>query len=126
MRHSRDNATDNNLHAIHTFNGNYYIKVRKGDTFHSLSKELGISYKKLAKYNERDKRDELVTGEIIYLKKKAKRAPKSYKGRLHYVRKGESMYSISQLYNIRLKYLYKMNKLKPDYQIKVGDALRLR
>ena len=126
VRHSRDNATDNNLHAIHTFNGNYYIKVRKGDTFHSLSKELGISYKKLAKYNERDKRDELVTGEIIYLKKKAKRAPKSYKGRLHYVRKGESMYSISQLYNIRLKYLYKMNKLKPDYQIKVGDALRLR
>ena len=124
--YSRDNATDNNLHAIHTFNGNYYIKVRKGDTFHSLSKELGISYKKLAKYNERDKRDELVTGEIIYLKKKAKRAPKSYKGRLHYVRKGESMYSISQLYNIRLKYLYKMNKLKPDYQIKVGDALRLR
>ena len=80
----------------------------------------------MAKYNERDKRDDLVTGEIIYLQKKAKRAPKSYKGRLHYVRAGESMYSIAQLYNIRLKYLYKMNKLSPDYQLKVGDSLRLR
>ena len=125
-RHSRDHASNNNLHAIHTFNGNYYIKVRKGDTFRSLADELGISYRKLAKYNERDKRDDLVTGEIIYLQKKAKRAPKSYKGRLHYVRAGESMYSIAQLYNIRLKYLYKMNKLSPDYQLKVGDSLRLR
>ena len=125
-RHSRDHASDNKIHAIHTFNGNYYIKVRKGDTFRSLADELGISYRKLAKYNERDKRDELVPGEIIYLAKKAKRAPKSYKGRLHYVRAGESMYSIAQLYNIRLKYLYKMNKLSPDYQLKVGDSLRLR
>ena len=125
-RHSRDHASNNNLHAIHTFNGNYYIEVRKGDTFRSLADELGISYRKLAKYNERDKKDSLVPGEIIYLQKKAKRAPKSYKGRLHYVRAGESMYSIAQLYNIRLKYLYKMNKLSPDYQIKVGDSLRLR
>ena len=126
VRHNHDNAAGNDLHAIHTFNGNYYIKVRKGDTFDSLSKELGISYKKLAKYNERDKHDELVPGEIIYLKKKAKRAPKSYKGRLHYIRKGESMYSIAQLYNIRVKNLYKMNNLSPEYQIKVGDSLRLR
>ena len=125
-RHSRDHAKDNQLHAIHTFNGNYYIKVRRGDTFRSLADELGISYRKLAKYNERDKRDALVPGEIIYLAKKAKRAPKSYKGRLHYVRAGESMYSIAQLYNIRLKYLYKMNKLSPDYLLKVGDSLRLR
>lgn len=125
-RHSRDHAKDNQLHAIHTFNGNYYINVRRGDTFRSLADELGISYRKLAKYNERDKHDKLVPGEIIYLEKKAKRAPKSYKGRLHYVRAGESMYSIAQLYNIRLKYLYKMNKLSPDYQLKVGDSLRLR
>lgn len=125
-RHSRDNAAGNILHPIKMFNGNYYVEVRKGDTFRSLGEEMGISYRKLAKYNERDKKDALVPGEIIYLQKKAKRAPKSYKGRLHYVRQGESMYSIAQLYNIRLKNLYKMNHLTPDYQIKVGDSLRLR
>ena len=114
------------IHPIYKFNNNYYLKARRGDTFMSIAKEVGISSRKLAKYNERDKRDDLVPGEIIYLQKKAKRAPKSYKGRLHYVRAGESMYSIAQLYNIRLKYLYKMNKLSPDYQLKVGDSLRLR
>ena len=36
------------------------------------------------------------------------------------------MYSIAQEYGIRLKSLYKMNKLKPDYEIRVGDALKLR
>ena len=87
---------------------------------------MGISYRKIAKYNERDKRDALTEGEIIWLKKKQTKAPKDYKGRLHYVRQGESMYSIAQKYGIRLKNLYKMNKLSPDYNIRVGDGLRLR
>ena len=36
------------------------------------------------------------------------------------------MYTISQRYGIRLKYLYKMNKLSPDYIIRPGDLLRVR
>ena len=35
------------------------------------------------------------------------------------------MYSIAQLYGIRLKSLYKKNHLKPDYQLKVGDRLKV-
>lgn len=114
------------LHEVYEFNGIYYVKARQGDTFRSIGKEVGISYRSLAKYNERDRRDVLSEGDIVYLKKKRSKAPKSYKGRLHRVRAGESMYSISQLYGIRLKDLYKMNKLSPDYQIKVGDGLKLR
>ena len=87
---------------------------------------MGISGHRLAKYNERSFNDRLVEGDIVYLKKKAKRAPKNYKDRLHYVRAGESMYSISQLYGIRLKYLYKLNNMRPDDNITVGDGLRLR
>lgn len=114
------------LHTIYEFNGIYYVKARSGDTFRSISKEVGISYRSLAKYNERDRNDVLNDGDIVYLKKKRSKAPKSYKGRLHRVREGESMYSISQLYGIRLKDLYKINGLAPDYQIKVGDGLKLR
>ena len=36
------------------------------------------------------------------------------------------MYSIAQAHGIRLKSLYKMNHLSPDYEIRVGDALKLR
>ena len=114
------------LHPIRIYNKNYYLIARKGDTFRLIGEEIGISYRKIAKYNERDKDDSLSEGEIVWLKKKQKRAPKDYKDRLHYVRAGESMYFIAQKYGIRLKSLYKMNRLTPDYEIRVGDALRLR
>lgn len=125
-RHTKDTPANGLLHHVYFFNKNYYIKVRRGDTFQSLSKELGISARKLAKYNELDRDAQLSEGDIIYLKKKQSKAPKDYDGRLHYVRAGESMYSISQLYGIRLKSLYKLNRLAPDYQIQVGDGLLLR
>jgi len=114
------------LHPIKIYNKNYYLNARRGDTFKSIGEEIGISYRKIAKYNERDKKDALQEGEIIWLKKKQTKAPKEYKGRLHYVRQGESMYSIAQTYGIRLKSLYKLNRLSPDYDLRIGDALRLR
>ena len=113
-------------HPIHRYNKNYYIVVKQGDTFRSLGKELGLSYRKIAKYNERNKRDKLVVGETIYLKKKQKKADKSYKNRPHTVKPGESMYSIAQYYGMRVKSLYKKNDLSPDYVPNVGDKLRVR
>ena len=114
------------LRHIYAFNKNYYLIARKGDTFRSIAKEVDVSYRKLAKYNERNKNDKLEEGEIVWLKKKRSKAPKDYKGRSHYVKSGESMYSISQRYGIRLKKLYKINNIPPDYQIRVGEAIRLR
>lgn len=124
--HTKDQKDGTSLHVIKIFNKNYYLIARRGDTFKSIADEIGISYRKLAKYNERDKQDALEEGEVIWLKKKQTKAPKDYKNRRHTVRQGESMYSIAQQYGIRLKNLYKMNKLTPDHQIKVGEQLRLR
>ena len=84
-----------------------------------------LSWRKLAKYNERNKRDVLKAGDIIYLKKKRRHAEKAYKNRPHTIKVGESMYDIAQKYGIRLKSLYKMNHLSPDYQIKPGSQLRV-
>lgn len=115
----------NTLHPIYRYNKNYYLKARRGDTFKSIGNEVQISGRSLARYNERDYHDTLNEGDIIYLKKKQKRADKEYKGIDHVVQPGESMYLISQRYGIRLKRLYKMNKLSPDYQLRVGDRLRV-
>lgn len=114
------------LHPIYKYNDNYYIYARSGDTFKSIGKEIGISGHSIAKYNEREYHDQLSEGDIIYLKKKQKRALKEFKNRPHTVQAGESMYSIAQKYGIRLKSLYKLNKLDETYQIKVGDRLRVR
>ena len=62
------------LHPIHIFNDNYYLYAREGDTFKSIGREVNISWRKLAKYNERDKKAILHKGDVIYLKKKRKKA----------------------------------------------------
>ena len=113
------------LHPIKIYNKNYYIIARAGDTFKKIGQEVDLSYRKIAKYNERNKNDVLQPGEVIYLKKKQKHADKAYKGRPHIVKPNDSMYSIAQFYGIRLKSLYKMNHLSPDYQLRVGDVLRV-
>ena len=114
------------LHPIHIFNENYYLYAREGDTFKSIGREVNISWRKLAKYNEMDKKTILHKVDIVYLKKKRKKAPKQYKKRPHTVMPGESMYTISQKYGIRLKNLYKMNHLSPDFQIRPGVLLKVR
>lgn len=125
------NATEHSpsptgFHPITKCNKNYYIVARKGDTFRSLAKETGISRRKLAKYNERDKDDVLQAGDIIYLQKKQKKASKVFKKKPHTVKAGESMYSIAQTYGIRLESLYKMNNMSPDASIVAGQQLKVR
>lgn len=114
------------LRQVREFNQNHFVIARRGDTFRTIADDVDISYRKLAKYNERDKNDTLEEGEYVWLGKKRRNAPKEYKNRPHRVAAGESMYSISQRYGIRLKNLYKMNHLDPDYMIRVGEQLRVR
>lgn len=114
-----------NPHQPYLANGMLYVIARRGDTFKSLSKELGISKKKLRMYNELPKDYQFRGGEVIYLEKKMKRATKD--NIVYVVRAGDSMYSISQKFGIRLKNLYKLNKMDEDAPApNVGDILRLR
>jgi LysM repeat protein len=125
--HARDANTEGMLqHAIFKYNKNYYVYARRGDTFRSLASEMGVSYRRLARYNERNKNDVLEEGEIIWLEKKRSKGPKEVKNQPHCVQVGDSMYTIAQKYGIRLKSLYKLNHLSPDYHIQVGDIIRLR
>lgn len=115
-----------NTHTIRMNNRNYYVQARPGDTFSSLAKEFDVSARKLAKYNERSKKDVLQDGEIVYLMKKRTKADKAFKKKPHTVRPGESMYSIAQQYGIKLKSLYKKNDLNPEtYRLRVGDKLKV-
>ena len=113
------------LRPMYMNNDNYYVIARKGETFRSIANEFDASYKKLAKYNERDKNDVLEEGEIIYLLKKKKHASKEFKHTVHVVQAGDSMYSIAQKYGMRVKSLYDINRLPVDYSPRVGDRLML-
>lgn len=126
--HSGSNEVYGNslpLHPIRIYNKNYYLRARTGDTFKSIGEEVDLPYRAIAKNNERHYKDVLKEGDIIYLKKKQKRAEKVFKNRPHIVKAGESLYDIAQMYGIRLKSLYKMNNFPPDHQIYVGEFIRV-
>lgn len=109
-------------------NGIPYVVIKAGETLESISNKYGVSTRKLRRYNELPKYAVANIGDVIYLKKKKSKASKDFKNNcLHKIRKGESMYSISQAYGIRLKNLYKMNYKSPDSYIpNEGELLKIR
>ncbi len=114
-----------NPHQPYISNDLLYIIARNGDTLKKIGKEFDISERKLRKYNDLYKGYMLQEGDIIYLEKKHRRASKD--NIVYVVRQGDSMYSISQRYGIRLKNLYKLNKMKPeDAAPAAGFILRMR
>ena len=114
-----------NPHQPYLSNGLLYVIARRGDSLKALEEEFGIRASSLRKYNELPKDYVLQGGEIIYLEKKRTRATKEHI--VYVVRAGDSMYSISQRFGIRLKNLYRLNKMRADAPApKVGDILRLR
>lgn len=111
-------------HQIKLNNGVKYITCKKGDTFHSLSKELDLLRSVLPKYNELEKSTQLKEGQILYLQPKKRKANIAYE--FHTIEDGETMYSISQKYAIKLNKLYQMNNMFPESTLKAGDIIRLR
>lgn len=116
-------VTDKFEHRVYFNNDNYYIIARNGDTFRSISKETGVSRRKIAKYNELPKDYILQDGDVVYMEKKKKHAERIYKGKLIVVQQGESFYTIAQRYGILISSLYRMNNLKPDAQAYAGQEL---
>lgn len=111
-------------HEIFMANGLLYVIAKDGDTFRSIGKDIGISSRKLASYNDLWRKYPLMEGDIVYLKKKNK----SYVGNktYHVVKDGDSMHSISQTYGIRLDRLYKLNKKDEEYIPSVGDMVWIK
>lgn len=114
-------------HTLYTHNKNYFIIVEVGDNMATISKETGVSLRKLYKYNDLPRDYAPTQGDLIYLKKKQKCASKQFKKNpIHIVEQNQSLFDISQLYGIRLKNLYKMNQFDPSHEIKPGDIIRIR
>lgn len=111
---------------IHFCNGKRYVIVQQGETWKSLARWYGVSAKKLRKRNEYPEGVEPVAGTPIYLDKKATNAAKALKGHFHIVQPGESLHSISQLYGMKMKSLYRVNELPWSYTPQPGDRLLLR
>ena len=110
---------------IYQVNDIHYITAKESDTYDIIAYDTRLKLKKLLKYNEVAKDNTLKKDDIIFLQAKKKYASKENSAP-HTVKGGESMHSISQQYGMRVKSLYKLNKLKNDYIPKPGDILKVR
>ena len=107
----------------------YVNKVKataeNGYSLEDIAKVHKVSIKRLLKYNDLESvEDKLLYGQYIFLKKKKK----SYKqgSSQHTVKEGETMYSIAQLYGIKLKSLLKRNRLEKGQEPAKGEIIRLK
>ncbi|PSL03894.1 LysM peptidoglycan-binding domain-containing protein [Cecembia rubra] len=88
----------------------------------SFAKQVGMKPNKFRKLNDLDKNDPVVAGQYYYLDKKATKADVAN----HVVMPGETLWSISQKYGIRLAALKAKNRIRDDIDLSPGMILNLQ
>ncbi len=101
-----------------------YIIVKEGDTKESIERELNLLHWQLSRYNELPEIFSPVPGQILYIQPKRKKAAPG--NEIHKVEEGDTMYSISQQYGIKVKYLYYYNRMEEGSEPELGSMLWLR
>jgi len=101
-----------------------YIIVKGGDTYFEIANNLDMMLWQLYKYNDLKRNDKLQPGQVLYLQPKRAKAKVGYD--YHLAKRGETMYSISQKYAIKIKSLYKKNLMEEGIRPKPGQKIWLR
>ncbi len=101
-----------------------YIIVKKEDTFYKITEEFDLILLQVYKYNDLPKDAVINEGDVLYIQPKRSKA--EYKYEFHIVKEGETMYSISQLYGIKLKQLYKKNLMQVGNEPVTDQKIWLR
>lgn len=101
-----------------------YVEAEPGDTYESLTEELGKLDWEILRYNDVKTGDTLSSGQVVYLQPKRNKAEAGKE--THTIKKGETMYSVSQAYAIKLSRLYSMNLMNPGTEPAPGTTLQLR
>jgi len=101
-----------------------YIIVKDGDTYFEIASNLDMMLWQIYKYNDLKKNDKLRIGQVIYLQPKRNKAKRGYE--YHVAKRGETMYSISQKYAVRIRSLYRLNRMVEGSQPDPGQRISLR
>ena len=107
---------------IFTNNNVKFIFAEDGDNFQKIANDLEIYTWQVYKFNDLKKSDSVIEGQMIYIQKKKARN----KLASHITKEFDTMYSIAQLYGIKLKSLYKKNKMKEGDEPSVGQRIKLK
>ncbi|WP_282037986.1 glucosaminidase domain-containing protein [Saccharicrinis aurantiacus] len=113
-----------NNHTIERNNGVRYIRVKDGDSFIDICNEFGLKEWEIYSYNDLSKGESIQDHKYLYLSPKKRKAHQSHS--THKLKNGETLEYISQKYGIKLKSIYKLNRLEDGAQPKDGTVINLR
>lgn len=110
--------------AVTLVNDVRVLQVRAGETLAQLAKRGDIGLERLLEYNEAPADWRPEAGALVFLQPKRN----SYRGRTnhHTVAEGETMYSISQQYGMKLERLCRRNLIEVGQEPKAGEIVFLR
>ncbi len=105
-------------------------RVRGGDSLWAISQRYGVSLESLLAWNNLDASDTLRVGRLLTLRERmaVQSVALSTSGgssdhRYYHVRKGDNLWSISRKFDITLKDILQVNKLRSSQPIYPGDRL---
>lgn len=98
------------------------VQAAQTTTQSKFSDQIGLKETKLRKLNDLEEAERIEAGKYYYTEKKKPSADVA----THVVMPGESLWSISQKYGIRLSALKAKNRIRRDTELKVGMILNLQ
>ncbi|MGD9928612.1 MAG: glucosaminidase domain-containing protein [Mangrovibacterium sp.] len=126
------NETDNGSTLINPYitrkvvhrNGLRSIVVKVGDSPQKIADEFGLKTWEVFRYNDLSENRRLRENEILYIEPKRNKAHKN--NEVHIFEADDNMHYISQRYGIKLKKLYRLNRMDENEKPSNGDAIYLR
>jgi LysM repeat protein len=105
-------------------NGQRCVRLREGETLKDIAREYSMQLRLLRRFNEVNRKFTPPAGTLIFLERKKARADSEH--RSYVVKKGDSLWSISQQFGVRMGSLANRNHLGDDNPLTVGMTLILR
>lgn len=108
--------------VFYTINEMKGILAKPGDDIASLARGGKLKIKDFLLFNDMSDKDAVEEGQVYYLQRKLRKGPIEK----HQVQAGESIWSISQMFGIKLKNLLKLNRMRTAHAIQEGQIVYLQ
>jgi membrane-bound lytic murein transglycosylase D len=108
--------------VYYEINGKKGILAQSGEEVAQLSTKAKMKIGKFLSYNDMTDKDLTKEGSIYYLEKKSKKAATQF----HTVHGEQTLWDVSQIYGVGLKYLLKYNRMKNSERLQPGRVIWLQ
>ena len=117
-------VTIGNGRNVEKFEGRVkFTRAKAGDSIKKIAEDMETMPGWVAGWNDLDKDARLEEGQVIYLSPKLS---KSKRAATHDVRAGDTLWTISQTYGVKLSKLCTYNGMRPTDTLRTGMTVHLR